>query len=330
PADGSQIEAVRWAAAGKSFILEGPPGTGKSQTITNLIAHCLAEGKKVLFVAEKQAALDVVKKRLDSVGLGALSLDLHGKNQTVNAVREQIREALDLQVPASSSWETMRSSYRTLVESLARYPHHLHEIGPADMSAWDARQVLLELEEVATTADPTSFDVPRGLVMGQVSLTDLYEAARDLGNALLDLGISPDQSAWRLAGPTDPASLDRQAVGRALDELRAADQDLTHPAVRAATALARTSDGLRAVAGWSPPAEARGGEPQTRPQSSRRHGGRRRSGRGKRSPTSDRLKPVDSVTACRAFSTWTSTHSPAARSRSTGESSVRRSGDRHS
>lgn len=261
PADGSQIEAVRWAAAGKSFILEGPPGTGKSQTITNLIAHCLAEGKKVLFVAEKQAALDVVKKRLDSVGLGALSLDLHGKNQTVNAVREQIREALDLQVPASSSWETMRSSYRTLVESLARYPHHLHEIGPADMSAWDARQVLLELEEVATTADPTSFDVPRGLVMGQVALTDLYEAARDLGNALLDLGISPDQSAWRLAGPTDPASLDRQAVGRALDELRAADQDLTHPAVRAATALARTSDGLRAVAGWLD--TARGGYGRT-------------------------------------------------------------------
>src|SRR5699024_6535162 len=47
PADGSQIEAVRWAAAGKTFILEGPPGTGKSQTITNLIANCLAQGQKV-------------------------------------------------------------------------------------------------------------------------------------------------------------------------------------------------------------------------------------------------------------------------------------------
>lgn len=60
--DGSQLEAVRWAAAGRSFVLEGPPGTGKSQTITNLIANSLAEGRRVLFVAEKQAALDVVRR----------------------------------------------------------------------------------------------------------------------------------------------------------------------------------------------------------------------------------------------------------------------------
>ncbi|MEB0305380.1 DUF4011 domain-containing protein, partial [Cryobacterium sp. 10I1] len=75
PADSSQLEAVAEATAGRTFVLEGPPGTGKSQTITNLLARALADGKRVLFVAEKRAALDVVKKRLESVGLGDFSLD---------------------------------------------------------------------------------------------------------------------------------------------------------------------------------------------------------------------------------------------------------------
>src|SRR5699024_3019215 len=149
PADGSQIEAVRWAAAGKTFILEGPPGTGKSQTITNLIANCLAEGQKVLFVAEKQAALNVVKQRLDDVGLGVLSLDVHGKNQTVGSVREQLTHALKTTGGGSSSWNTLRARYREIVESLSRYPAQLHEEGPVDISAWSARQIILELSEDA-------------------------------------------------------------------------------------------------------------------------------------------------------------------------------------
>ena len=70
-ADASQLKAIGDAVAGRTFVLEGPPGTGKSQTITNLLARAIAEGKRVLFVAEKRAALDVVKSRLDAVGMGA-------------------------------------------------------------------------------------------------------------------------------------------------------------------------------------------------------------------------------------------------------------------
>ncbi|WP_170163172.1 DUF4011 domain-containing protein [Bogoriella caseilytica] len=250
PADGSQIEAVRWAAAGKSFILEGPPGTGKSQTITNLIAHCLAEGKKVLFVAEKQAALDIVKKRLDGVGLGAFSLDVHGKNQTVTAVRQQISDALDVTAPTSSSWEALRANYRALVESLARYPRHLHEAGPVDMSAWDARQVLLELKEAVADQAAVSLEVPRGIVMGQVELNDVYDAGRDLGNALMDLGVCPDQSPWRLAGVVDPAAMDRNAVARVLQELRESEAALSDSAVRDIAAIAATPSELGAIAAW--------------------------------------------------------------------------------
>src|SRR6202022_3063158 len=80
PADSSQLNAVAEAVAGRTFVLEGPPGTGKSQTITNLLAHAMSSGRTVLVVAEKRAALDVVKKRLGAVGLGELSLDLHDKS----------------------------------------------------------------------------------------------------------------------------------------------------------------------------------------------------------------------------------------------------------
>ena len=76
-ADSSQIEAIQAAKDGRSFVLDGPPGTGKSQTIVNIIAELISQGKKVLFVSQKKAALDVVKSRLDACSLGSFCLDLH-------------------------------------------------------------------------------------------------------------------------------------------------------------------------------------------------------------------------------------------------------------
>ncbi|MFD6166345.1 DUF4011 domain-containing protein [Oerskovia sp. NPDC060287] len=249
PADGSQLEAVRWAAAGKSFILEGPPGTGKSQTITNLISHLLAEGKKVLFVAEKPAALEVVKKRLDDVGLGTFSLDLHGRNQTVSAVREQLTAALEAQVDGASTWDALRSSYRGLVESLSRYPDQVHEEGPVGVSSWEARQVLLELQEIVAGGE-ADIEAPRALVMGATPLGTVYDAARDLGNALLDLGTAPAVSPWRLAGALDADALDRPAIAGALARVGAADQVVSDPVLRALTTIARTPVEFEAIAAW--------------------------------------------------------------------------------
>lgn len=76
-ADSSQIEAIEMAKSGKSFVLQGPPGTGKSQTITNIIAESLSDGKKVLFVSEKLAALSVVYDKLKQAGLAEFCLQLH-------------------------------------------------------------------------------------------------------------------------------------------------------------------------------------------------------------------------------------------------------------
>ena len=92
-ADSSQIEAIKKCADSKSFILFGPPGTGKSQTIVNMIANSLFHGKKVLFVSEKQAALDVVYNRLKRIGLDPFCLQLHSAKASKGSVLSQFSNA---------------------------------------------------------------------------------------------------------------------------------------------------------------------------------------------------------------------------------------------
>ena len=96
PADSSQWEAVALSQTGKTFVLHGPPGTGKSQTITNIIANALNDGKRVLFVAEKQAALSVVKKRLDGIGIGEFCLELHSNKTNKTEVLQKLSSVLAL------------------------------------------------------------------------------------------------------------------------------------------------------------------------------------------------------------------------------------------
>lgn len=94
-ADSSQLSAVAAASAGRSFVLHGPPGTGKSQTITNMIANALYHGKSVLFVAEKMAALSVVQKRLANIGLDPFCLELHSNKTNKSTVLGELNKALE-------------------------------------------------------------------------------------------------------------------------------------------------------------------------------------------------------------------------------------------
>lgn len=122
PADGSQMTAVHWARNGRSFVLDGPPGTGKSQTITNLIADAITSGKRVLFVAEKEAARDVVARRLRGIGLGERCLDLGAKDVTPLSVRDHLDAArLRLDAPTTHVAD-LQASHLDLVRHLATYP----------------------------------------------------------------------------------------------------------------------------------------------------------------------------------------------------------------
>ena len=95
--DSAQYSAIAESAKGTTFVLHGPPGTGKSQTITNIIANALHSGKRVLFVAEKQAALQVVEKRLSEIGIGEFCLELYsGKTADKGEIVRRIESTLAL------------------------------------------------------------------------------------------------------------------------------------------------------------------------------------------------------------------------------------------
>ena len=93
-ADFSQLRAIEEARRGGNLVIHGPPGTGKSQTIANLIATLIADGKRVLFVSEKTAALDVVKRRLEECDLGVFCLDLHSDRARKGEVYRQLRASV--------------------------------------------------------------------------------------------------------------------------------------------------------------------------------------------------------------------------------------------
>jgi hypothetical protein len=92
--DASQQKAIRMALSGRSLVIQGPPGTGKSQVIANLIVAAASQGKRVLFVAEKRAALQVVLDRLNRCQLGCLALDLHGADTSRKMIAGRLRDAL--------------------------------------------------------------------------------------------------------------------------------------------------------------------------------------------------------------------------------------------
>lgn len=128
-ADSSQHSALIDAVDGKNLVIEGPPGTGKSQTITNLIAATMAQGKKVLFVAEKLAALEVVRSRLDAIGLGEFCLELHShksqKSKVLNEVGERLkkhgryRKPKDIDIDITR-YEEFKTTLKTHTEKINR------------------------------------------------------------------------------------------------------------------------------------------------------------------------------------------------------------------
>lgn len=143
-ADSSQLAAVMAAADGHDFVLEGPPGTGKSQTITNIIAHCLAVGKRVLFVAEKRAALDVVHRRLREDGLEPFCLELHsnktGKADVLAQFDRSLKLAEDLE---TTDWEHRASELERLRTTLNSYTRALHKRTPCGLSTYQCLDYLL-------------------------------------------------------------------------------------------------------------------------------------------------------------------------------------------
>lgn len=152
-ADSSQLAAVAAARAGKSFVLDGPPGTGKSQTITNIIADRLGEGKRVLFVSEKMAALDVVQRRLKDIGIAPFCLQLHSakaKRADVVAQLAKTRQLAGTQTP--NEWEQQASRIARLRGDLNDYVRELHQRHPNGWTAYRAFSCIIANRALPTCA----------------------------------------------------------------------------------------------------------------------------------------------------------------------------------
>lgn len=186
-ADSSQLSAIRAALKGQSFVLHGPPGTGKSQTITNMIASALANGKRVLFVAEKMAALSVVQRRLEQIGLGSFCLELHSNKSTKRAVLDQLSNAIDVhRIQSDESWKRQADRLYQLRVTLNGYVRALHQKHAFGLSLFEA---ISEYERAGNAPDVVLFNDaaieglnPDTLVTWNDTVAQLIAAGANLGN----------------------------------------------------------------------------------------------------------------------------------------------------
>lgn len=179
--DSSQLSAIIAAGRGKSFVLIGPPGTGKSQTITNMIAHCLGHGKTVLFVAEKSAALQVVHSRLKRIGLEDFCLELHSHKANKKDALAQFKKSVDLlskRKNGSDYWgESVYSMAQTRYK-LNLLPWEMHRSYPDGGSLY--RDLCLIAENDGLQIHPLVDDDP--MTMSRERLHEIVSTARELSN----------------------------------------------------------------------------------------------------------------------------------------------------
>lgn len=148
-ADSSQILAIMNVKAGRNLIIQGPPGTGKSQTITNIIAEALGENKTVLFVAEKVAALDVVKRRLDILHLGDACLALHSNNINKKSVVKELQKTYELGKPHFNNAAFDENIFLQLRNQLNDYSQAINtQIQPTSYTPYQAIGELVKIKKL--------------------------------------------------------------------------------------------------------------------------------------------------------------------------------------
>ncbi len=238
-ADASQLAAVAAAGEGKSFVLQGPPGTGKSQSIANLIAHCLAQGKRVLFVAEKMAALEVVHRRLTRIGLAPFCLELYSNKNGKHHVLDQLQAALDVPPAAPpADWDTAQAHLRRDRDRLNAYAEALHR-DRGGLTVFKALSRLTALRTAPRIELSPSCSAARAQVL---ATTAAAEALRVASAALPELSSVAwrgcELVAWDLGLPNRVRDAADRIQGH-LDELVAGLADLS---VRLEVALPRTID----------------------------------------------------------------------------------------
>ena len=217
-ADDSQETAIRWALMGDRFGSKVPPVPVRHRRSPTCWLRASAHGKKILFVAEKQAALDQVKKRLSSIGLADYCLDLHAQGDSDTRIRKNITAALNAALAATADpkdpeWDDIAYRLEREIGVLDKYRDALHGVGVAELSAWGAHENLLTMEGV----EPVP--LPPGFLAGHDTLwPTVRRLAFDLSEHAQQAGARSG-NVWSFVSGGGPEELDDEEVRTALVRL---------------------------------------------------------------------------------------------------------------
>ncbi|MCB0030617.1 MAG: DUF4011 domain-containing protein, partial [Anaerolineales bacterium] len=196
-ADSSQTLALLDVNAGHDLIVSGPPGCGKSQTIANMIAEALGQDKTVLFVAEKQAALSVVKKRLDELGLGGACLELHSHKANKKAMLDELQETLFKERPAPPHAAHNTAQLRAERDRLNNYARAVNTpILNSAIRPYDIFGKLDSLRQRLPEQDRPRLQLPELLHWDEARFADAQRATEDLAAAIRQFGLPTQHPFW--------------------------------------------------------------------------------------------------------------------------------------
>jgi hypothetical protein len=196
-ADSTQTLALLDANSGRSMVVQGPPGTGKSQTIVNLIADAIAKGKTVLFVSEKKAALDVVKKRLDKCGLGNACLELHSNKAKKKEVIAELKRMVDLEIRHSSPKTSDRLALEEAKRKLNDYCRAVNnEVGPSEERIRDVFGLLLPVLERLNGKSIPDLDLPGAITWSEIETEQKRSLVQELQGSLSGVGVPERHPLW--------------------------------------------------------------------------------------------------------------------------------------
>ena len=196
-ADGSQTLALVDVNDGRNLVVQGPPGTGKSQTITNMIAEAIGRGRTALFVSEKMAALEVVKRRLDNVGLGDACLELHSHKTTKKTMLAELQRTLELGQPRLGQIETDLDTLAQLRDRLNAYCEAVNNpIEDSGVNPYRAYGELALLQQRTRGIDLPKLDIPAMKSWSEADFRRKEDIVQELQVRVAGIGLLQTHPFW--------------------------------------------------------------------------------------------------------------------------------------